>query len=107
MAGGNLRELHNTIERAVILCEGDTIDLTHLPCELRERTLPSNTFQPSVFDLQKVSLKKYVDQIERSLVVQALQLSEGNQIKAAEILGEPRHIVRYFIKKHGLKDALS
>jgi DNA-binding protein Fis len=36
------------------------------------------------------------------LLKQALQMSDGNQLQAAKILGEPRHIVRYLLKKHDL-----
>ncbi|MBN2009533.1 sigma-54-dependent Fis family transcriptional regulator [candidate division KSB1 bacterium] len=101
---GNLRELHNTIERAVILCDTDVIDVYHLPCEMMEQTANTAASQPTIRDLKNTSLKTYIDQLERSMVLQALQISEWNQLKAAEMLGEPRHIVRYFIKKHGLKE---
>ena len=63
-----------------------------------------NTFHPTLSVLKNISLKMYLDQIEKSLVKQALRKSDWNQIKAAEILGEPRHIIRYFVKKHDLVD---
>ena len=99
---GNMRELYNTIERAVILCEGDTIELKHLACEMMKNNVETSINQPSLNDLKDTSLKIYVDQIEKSILTQALQISSGNQLKAAKILGEPRHIVRYLIKKHNI-----
>ena len=99
---GNLRELQNTIERAIILCESDTIELWNLPCEMTGDLDGKQTARFSLDELKNGSLKKFLDRVEKSLLSQALQLSNGNQLKAAEILGEPRHIVRYLIKKHEL-----
>ena len=100
---GNIRELHNTIERAVILCDYDTIELIHFPQEMIKTDVRSTNFNPALTNLKDITLKQYLDQIEKSLVKQALQITQGNQLKAAEILGEPRHVIRYFIKKHSLK----
>jgi DNA-binding NtrC family response regulator len=98
---GNFRELRNTIERAVILCESDTIDSQHLPCEIRQNA-GVVSIPPSINILQNQTLRQYIDDIEKNMLLQALQLSGGNQLKAAEILGEPRHILRYLIKKHDI-----
>ncbi len=99
---GNLRELHNTIERAVILCDRDTIELKHMACEMMQEREVSKSSQPSIADLKNSSLKSYLDEIEKSLLMQALQMSDGNQLQTAKILGEPRHIVRYLLKKYGI-----
>ncbi len=99
---GNLRELHNTIERAIILCDSDTIETKHLAYEMMKDSFVITKQTPSLTNLQNSSLKTYLDNIEKSLLVQALQISAGNQLKAAKILGEPRHIVRYLLKKHNL-----
>lgn len=101
---GNIRELHNSLERAVILCDSDTIDIRHLACEMMTEKMDASSSAPSLLDLDNSSLKNYIDQIERSLVIQALQISKGNQIQAAKLLGEPRHIVRYLVKKHNIKE---
>ncbi len=101
---GNLRELNNSIERAVILCEGDTIERKHLPCEITGMFSESPiSYIPTLKDLHGKSMKEFLEEIERQLVIQALNLSNGNQIQAAKILNEPRHIVRYLVKKHGIK----
>jgi two-component system response regulator AtoC len=101
---GNIRELRNTIERAVILCDNDTIDLKHLAWEMMQEGTALKASQPAIADLKNTSLKQYVDAIEKSLLVQALQMSDGNQLQAAKILGEERHIVRYLLKKHGVTE---
>ena len=99
---GNLRELHNTIERAAILCDNETIDLKHLACEMMQEQVDSKSSMTSISDLKNSSLKQYLDNVEKSLLLQAMQMSNGNQLQAAKILGEPRHIVRYLLKKHHL-----
>lgn len=101
---GNLRELRNTIERAVILCEDDTIELKHFACEMFGQNSDQNNLMPDIKNLEKSTLKEYINRIEKTLISQALQISDGNQLEAARILGEPRHIVRYLIKKHDLKE---
>ena len=99
---GNLRELHNTIERAVILCDSDIIDVIHLPCEMVDNADKQKDYKPGIHELKDKSLKEYLDDLEKYFLSQALQLSSGNQLKAAKILGEPRHIIRYLIKKHNI-----
>lgn len=99
---GNLRELHNTIERAVILCDNDTIEIKHLACEMMQEPVDTKPQRTTISDLKNNSLKQYLDEVEKSLLMQAMQMSDGNQLQAAKILGEPRHIVRYLLKKHGV-----
>ncbi len=99
---GNIRQLHNTIERAVILCEGNQIETEHLACEMMKENQEKNNSTPILSDLQDRPLKEYIENLEESLLQQALQVSNGNQLKASKILNEPRHIVRYLVKKHSL-----
>jgi len=99
---GNIRQLHNTIERAVILCEGDQIETEHLACEMLKEGPEATAASPTLNNLKDRSLKDYIENLEKSLLQQALQVSNGNQLKAARLLNEPRHIVRYLVKKHSL-----
>lgn len=91
---GNVRELRNIVERAMLLAAGSEIE----PLDLR---LPSGLSDAPEFRLPEggVNLKD----IERSLVVQALERTNGNQVAAAKLLGCNRDQVRYFIKKYGLR----
>ena len=93
---GNIRELRNVLERAFILCEGEMIEIEHLPPELLSPPSPE-TEGDFLFKLpsQGVSLAA----LERDLIQQALEMSGGNQVQAAKLLGISRDILRYRVKK--------
>jgi two-component system response regulator AtoC len=97
---GNFRELHNVLERAVILNNSDTITADYLPTEIRKVENAVDGYQPKLSDLQGLALKDYLAILEGKLFKQALEISDGNQVKAAKLLNEPRHIIRYLTKKH-------
>jgi two-component system, NtrC family, response regulator AtoC len=96
---GNIRELRNTVERAMLLGEGDVLqsdDFTigGAAVRLGDRVeLP-----PNGIDLE---------QLERSLVVQALERTQWNQTRAAALLGLNRDQIRYRIEKFHLEKAAS
>ena len=93
---GNIRELRNVLERAFILCEGDRIEVEHLPPELLSQP-SSRAEEPSLFKLpaQGISLAA----TERDFIRQALEMSGGNQVRAARLLGISRDVLRYRMKK--------
>jgi two-component system, NtrC family, response regulator AtoC len=95
---GNLRELRNVLERAFILCNGAIIEVEHLPPEL-VCPAPSRAEELSPFKLppQGVSLEA----VEGDLIRQALEMSAGNQVRAAKLLGISRDVLRYRMKKFG------
>jgi two-component system response regulator AtoC len=99
---GNVRELRNVIERAMILEDDETITTKYLPRGLTG-DVPSNAApradgQPSdQFHLPGKGVS--LDEVELSLVRQALQRSGGNQTKAAELLHISRDQLRYRMKK--------
>ena len=81
---GNVRELENAIERAVVLCEGDRLDVDLLPASIREPTdfaVPSSSVPTN-----GLSFKEAVGAYERQLIVKALKSSGGVQKRAAEML---------------------
>jgi two-component system response regulator AtoC len=97
---GNVRELRNVIERAVLLTDGEVIGLKELPPEV---TAPMGSGQATAA-LPSEGVK--LDDVERRLLVEALERAHGNQSQAASLLGLSRHQVRTRMKRHGLLTAL-
>jgi len=77
--GGNVRELENVMERVVALTEADTITLHDLPPNIREEALTRVTERG-------VDLMKVIAEIERSMITDALALSDGVKARAAALL---------------------
>jgi two-component system, NtrC family, response regulator AtoC len=99
---GNVRELRNVVERALILEDCDTITTEYLPPGIVPGT--ENGSASSVagssgapFRLPPAGLS--LDEVEMSLVKQAIERSNGNQTRAAELLGISRDQLRYRLKK--------
>jgi two-component system, NtrC family, response regulator AtoC len=91
---GNVRELRNVVERAMLLAEGDRLE----PRDFGVLKTGPGTGDP--FDLPPGGV--HLEDLERSLVVQALKRAGGNQTKAAGLLGLNRDQIRYRIEKFGL-----
>lgn len=92
---GNIRELENVMERAAILCQGEELTRDILPGELQDPAdKASMTLPPGGVNL---------DNLEKNLIVQALERTRGNQTKAAKLLGITRHTLVYRMEKHGIK----
>jgi len=95
---GNVREVKNMIERAVILEEGPTILPDHLPDEMKPGGSsldlgPGLRLPPGGIDLEALEL---------DLIKQALHQAHGNKTRAAGLLGLSRDTLRYRVEKHGL-----
>jgi transcriptional regulator with GAF, ATPase, and Fis domain len=91
---GNIRELHNVLERAVILARGRAIR----PEDLPDLNVPSDAGDSPV----EGALKPRVDSFERSLIEEALRTSGGNQSEAARHLHVSRATLSYKMKAYGL-----
>jgi two-component system, NtrC family, response regulator AtoC len=115
---GNVRELRNVVERAMILEDADVITTEYLPRDLvaeaagqlsgvaRVSAAPGGNAHASVFTLPPGGLS--LDELETSLVRQAIERSGGNQTRAAELLGISRDQLRYRLKKlEGAESAAS
>jgi DNA-binding NtrC family response regulator len=87
---GNVRELENVIERAVILCVGETIAVNCLPSKLQEQGGRPITSKVNLLDM------------ERRLIVQALEKTGNNQSAAARELGISRKQLRTKMRHHRL-----
>ena len=93
---GNVRELRNCIERAVLLGEGSLIEANAL--ELSDAPVESDgqyNLPASGIDMQE---------LERRLLIQALERANGNRTRAGALLGMNRDQVRYRIEKFSLED---
>ena len=93
---GNVRELRNAIERAMLLADGDRLEASDL-------TTLTRTVSPVQFKLPAEGVN--IEDVERQLLMQALERSKGNQTQAAQLLGINRDQVRYRIEKFGLPKA--
>ncbi len=100
---GNVRELRNVIERAMILEDDDEITAKYLPRGLAGESFSASEFRSDGsrkregFRLPSQGLS--LEDVEMSLVRQALEQSGGNQTRAAELLGISRDQLRYRMKK--------
>jgi len=96
---GNVREICNVVERAVLLTEGSRIDVDSLPPEVRvqgreEEHRASFSLGPGGVD---------IEQLERELLMEALRVAEGNRTEAGRLLGLSRHQIRNRLKKYGVE----
>jgi transcriptional regulator with PAS, ATPase and Fis domain len=91
---GNIRELRNTIERAMLLATHEWLEPTDFTGLAHPATAP-------FFSLPADGVK--LEELERQLLMQALERTGGNQSKAAELIGLNRDQVRYRIEKFGLQ----
>ncbi len=96
---GNVRELENLIERAVVLCRGEIITTQDLPFHLKEEK--SERLWDS--SRKEKSLPESLEEIEKVSILNALHQHQGVQTKAAESLGISERVLRYKMKKYGIR----
>ena len=90
---GNVRELENLIERAVVLTRGDVIALADLPLTLQD---------PATEPSADGGLATAVERLERRMIRDALAAADGVQTRAAEQLRISERVLRYKLNKYGL-----
>lgn len=94
---GNVRELKNVIERVMLLGDGDILTVEHLPVEMTAKGQePARAF---TFKLPPEGIA--IEEVEKELLKQALDLTSYNQTKAAKKLGVGVDALRYRMKKFG------
>jgi two-component system, NtrC family, response regulator AtoC len=99
---GNVRELRNVVERAMILGDGNTLLMEHLPLDiLRETTLQRGEVKGLKIPPEGVSMER----IEEALVRQSLEMTGGNQTRAAKLLDISRDSLRYRMQKFGIESS--
>lgn len=96
---GNIRELKNVIERAIILGNDETLLLENLPLEIVAKASPQGGAPTSSFRLPPEGID--IEEVEKELIRQALEITEWNQSKAAKKLSLGIDAFRYRMKKFG------
>jgi transcriptional regulator with GAF, ATPase, and Fis domain len=114
---GNIRELRNVMERAVLLCNGDVMTLEHVPQDRMQRHTPSETMQErrsllsvdlptpraTLTEDSPLAHPPFVaEQAERARIVSALESCAGNQTQAAKVLGISRNTLIARLKQYEL-----
>jgi two-component system NtrC family response regulator len=95
---GNVRELENVIQRASVLKRGDTIIPADLPDKLMKEKMSVDNIILNLPD-EGISL----EDLEKNLIIKALEKHKGNQTRAAEYLGITRPTLIYRMEKYGIK----
>lgn len=98
---GNIRELANVVERAVILCEGNELTIKDFPIYI-QNTVPEAEIplsNKSLWDLRD----EYLLTFEKNLIKKYLKQTLGNVKKASELAGIPRPTFHNLMKKHNIK----
>lgn len=100
---GNVRELENLMERAVVLSQGDEINLDHLPAAIaqEQQITKAKEYQEPV-DTDSLSLRTHVEAVERHLIEAALGRSDNNKAVAARLLEISERALWYKIKRYKL-----
>ncbi len=93
---GNIRELENIIERAVALCKGDTLQIAHLPEDLRGFSI--KTFRTSEGRMPSL------EEQEKNYILWVLNETGGNKSEAARILGIDRVSLWRKLKRYGIEN---
>ncbi|KJS14594.1 MAG: Fis family transcriptional regulator [Peptococcaceae bacterium BRH_c4b] len=96
---GNIRELQNVLERAAIICHGTEITPADLPKEIQE--ISGKYDAGSLVRLPESGIS--LEDLEKELIIKALEKSKGNQTRAAQLLGITRSALLYRVQKHGIE----
>ena len=95
---GNVRELENIMERSMVVSRGDTVTMRDLPFQVREEAKEAKLH----LEAEGKPLNTMLSQIERDLIMKALERHGGVQTKAAQSLGINERVLRYKMQKYGL-----
>jgi transcriptional regulator with PAS, ATPase and Fis domain len=96
---GNVRQLESALERAILLCENDTITVEDLPPEMSQ--VASTASSADLFKLPPEGVN--FEEVERSLIMQAMDRTDNNITKSAKLLGLTFRTLQYRLEKFGAK----
>lgn len=91
---GNVREIENCIERAIVMGKGEMIQPSDLPVYMLSVCSPISSLS--------VSDANSLEEVEKDLIIKALKKTGGNQVKAARSLGISRRTLQYRMGKYGI-----
>lgn len=94
---GNVRELMNTIERGIVLCRGDYLDLQDF--SLPQVATPPASLETTTSDKQEIIP---LEAVEKETILSALESTEGNKSETARKLGITRRTLHQKLKKYGV-----
>lgn len=101
---GNVRELENVVERAIVIGKTEAILIEDLPLRIQEQKV---VFEPELeVSAEKAPFEQRVENFEKRLIVDALEKTNWIQTKAAEFLGASRSILKYKMKKYGIRKGM-
>jgi DNA-binding NtrC family response regulator len=95
---GNVRELEHVLERMVALAKGDRLEASEVP-EFAGPAGTGSLFSLKMSGIERVDIGSVLDDLETRLIDWALERSEGNLAKAAELLGVPRSTLQYKVNR--------
>jgi len=95
---GNIRELRNTIERAIIVCDSGMIETKHLPPGFGQAPLRAAASDP---DAVRLGVGTTVEEAEKMLILKTLEATSNNKTRAAEILGISLKTLHNKLKEYG------
>jgi two-component system response regulator AtoC len=103
---GNIRELENVLERAAIVCDGQSIKIQNLPADLLAKSSNEIQLTPSMSNLatlnQSHSLPEAIQAVEIQLISEALKHSNGNKSRAAKLLNISERSLWYKLSRYHL-----
>ncbi|MFN0150847.1 MAG: sigma-54-dependent transcriptional regulator [bacterium] len=106
---GNIRELKNMLERAILLGKGSVLDETHLSLETPQGSASRNPIAATVerllsaeLPMEGMNLERIVEEIERAAIMKASEQAGWNQSRTSALLGINRDKLRYRMKLYGI-----
>lgn len=100
---GNIRQLESAVERAILLCENNTITIEDLPPEMLRESAPASADE--LFKLPPEGVN--FEDVERSLIMQAMERTDNNITKSAKLLGLTFRTLQYRLEKFGIKKEMN
>lgn len=95
---GNVRELENIVERLVLLCDKEIIDVEDLPDEIRLVSTAQTVTMPS----DGINIEKLIENTEKAYLLKALENTNGVKTEAAKLLNLSFRSFRHRLKKYGI-----